>query len=130
MTRVSPEEAHAKMQGEGYVYLDVRPELDFEEAHPLGAQNIPLDDPSQFVEAVEARFAKDAKLVVGCRSGVQSLRAAHLLESAGFSFVLEQRAGFVGTKTPFGQTKEKGWHAAGLPIERGPAPKTPETSRR
>jgi rhodanese-related sulfurtransferase len=127
--RISPGEAHAKMS-EGWVYLDVRTEPEFEQGHPAGAVNIPISHAGpggmtpnpDFVALTIARFGKDAKLVVGCKSGNRSLRAAHALLAAGFTNVLDQRAGWDGARDPFGQVTEPGWLRAGLPIETGPTP--------
>jgi rhodanese-related sulfurtransferase len=64
-------------------------------------------------------FAKDAKIVVGCATGVRSLRAAELLFSAGFAEVVDQRAGMEGSRGTFGNVVEPGWVAAGLPVVSG-----------
>ncbi len=80
--RISPAEAHAKMKDEGYTYVDVRTPEEFAGGRPAGSVNIPLDD--AFVAAMEARFPKDARIVLGCRAGNRSLRAWHALSAAGF----------------------------------------------
>lgn len=115
VSRISPAEAHEKMTREGYAYVDVRTPEEFADGHPAGAVNVPLGD--GFVEAVASRFAKDAPLVVGCKSGGRSLRAADALLAAGFTRVLEQRAGFDGARGPFGEITEPGWTRQGLPTE-------------
>jgi rhodanese-related sulfurtransferase len=111
--RVSPAEAHAKMTSEGYTYVDVRAPEQFEDGHPEGAVNVPLDD--TFVEAMSSRFAKDAPIIVGCRSGNRSARAAQALASAGFTNVLDQRAGWDAVRGAFGEIVEPGWSRCGLP---------------
>lgn len=113
--RISPAEAHAKMTGEGFTYVDVRRPEEFAEGHPAGAINIPIGD--TFVADMDARFAKDAKIIVGCRSGARSLKAQTLLVAAGFTNVLDQRAGFDGARGSFGEINEPGWKRAGLPSE-------------
>ena len=40
--RISPEEARALVEDQGYSYLDVRSVPEFEAGHPVGAYNIPL----------------------------------------------------------------------------------------
>jgi rhodanese-related sulfurtransferase len=65
-----------------------------------------------------ACFPKDTKLVIGCKAGPRSLAAAQLLVTAGFSNVVEQRAGFAGARDPFGSVVDVGWQAAGLPVSR------------
>ena len=74
-----------------------------------------------FMSVVEKSFAKDAKLVLGCKSGGRSLRAAGMLEAAGYTQVIDQRAGFEGTMDPQGGA-EPGWRPRGLPTSREAAP--------
>jgi rhodanese-related sulfurtransferase len=62
---------------------------------------------------MEATFGKEAKLVVGCKTGGRSLAAAQTLLAEGFSHVVDQRAGYVGTVGP--QGPESGWAPKGLP---------------
>lgn len=128
--RVSPQEAAELMEKEGYAYVDVRSEPEFEAGHPEGAYNIPLMHmgPSgmrpnaDFLAVVEASFPKDTKLVIGCKAGGRSLRASGLLISAGFTGVIDQRAGFVGSRGPFGEVEEAGWQPAGLKVSVEAAP--------
>jgi rhodanese-related sulfurtransferase len=124
LTRVSPAEAHRLMAEEGYLYLDVRSEPEFGAGHPAGALNVPLLHPgkwgmepnAEFLAVVEAVLAKDAKIVVGCRTGHRSLNAAAKMIAAGFTAIVEQRAGTEGARDPFGQLVEPGWIDAGLPF--------------
>jgi len=118
---VSPEEALELMRGQGYAYLDVRSVPEFAQGHPAGAFNVPLihmgpagsQPNARFVEVVERRFAKEAPLVVGCRTSGRSQQAASILEQAGFSNLLIQQSGFVGP-SPL----EPGWGPKGLPASR------------
>lgn len=122
--RVSPQEARALMQNEGYVYLDVRSIPEFEAGHPAGAYNIPLAHMTQggmrpnggFLVEVATVFPKDAKLVLGCKSGGRSLRAAEALTQTGYENIVDQRAGFDGARNSFGQVQEAGWQGAGLDV--------------
>lgn len=121
--RISPEEAKRRLDT-GWVYVDVRSVPEFEQGHPAGAYNVPLmhmgpggmEPNAEFMDVMRAHFAKDAKLVVGCKSGGRSLRAAEMLAAAGYKNVVDQRAGWGGARDPFGQLAEKGWEAAGLPV--------------
>lgn len=115
LVRISPAEAHAKVTGEGFTYVDVRTPEELAEGRPAGAINVPLGD--DFVRAMESRFAKDARIVVGCKAGGRSLRAAQALLAAGFTQILDQRAGFDGVRGPFGEVTEPGWSRVGLPQE-------------
>jgi rhodanese-related sulfurtransferase len=122
--RVSPEEAKALVDTEGYVYLDVRSIPEFDAGHPEGAYNIPLlhmtpggmQPNPDFMDVVQANFDKDAKLVIGCKAGGRSLRAAQAMIQAGYPNVIDQRAGFVGATDAFGQVTEPGWQPKALPV--------------
>jgi rhodanese-related sulfurtransferase len=126
ITRISPKEASDKL-AEGWTYVDVRTVEEFEAGHPPGAVNVPIalaapggmaPNPA-FAGVMEAAFAKDAKIVVGCKAGGRSLRAAQALLSMGFTSVVDQRAGWDGARDPFGQLAEPGWSRTGLPVENG-----------
>lgn len=120
--RVSPQEADQLVREEEYAYLDVRSIPEFEAGHPAGAYNIPIMHKTpagmqpnpEFMAVVEAVFPRHAKLVIGCRSGNRSLRAAQILLEAGFETVVDQRAGLAGARDAFGQLREIGWEGAGL----------------
>ena len=122
--RVSPEEAKALIEDEQYAYLDVRSIPEFDAGHPPGAYNIPIAHltPSgmrpnpDFLEVVGSTFDKDAKLVLGCKAGGRSLRAAEALIRAGYTRVVDQRAGFEGARDAFGQLQEAGWRPAGFAV--------------
>ena len=124
--RVSPEEAQSLVDKDGYVYVDVRSIPEFEAGHPTGAYNVPwkhmdatgVSDNYDFVAVMSAAFGKDAKLVLGCKSGGRSLAAAQTLVEEGFSDVIDQRAGFAGGMGP--QGPEAGWAPKGLPTSQVP----------
>lgn len=126
MKRISPKEAQALLE-QGWTYLDVRSEPEFEAAHPAGAWNVPLlhatavgmQPNPDFVRVVEAVFPRDARLVVGCQSGGRSLRAAQMLQAAGYGEIVDQRCGYGGMRDPFGRVVEAGWGAEELPVESG-----------
>src|ERR1700733_8748233 len=98
--RVSPAEAK-QLVDQGYVYLDVRSEPEFAAGHPAGAHNVPVMNAGprgmapnpDFLSVVEALYPKDARLVVGCRSGQRSMRAAEMMSAAGYTGLVDQRAG-------------------------------------
>jgi rhodanese-related sulfurtransferase len=119
---VSPAEAKALCE-EGYVYLDVRSEPEFADGHPAGAYNVPflhkaatgLVPNEDFLAVMAARFPREQALVVGCRSGARSAKAAAALVAAGYTNVVDQRAGFEGVRDPFGALTDPGWRPLGLP---------------
>lgn len=121
--RISPKEAQDRITEGGYVYVDVRTVGKFKAGHPRGAYNAPLmiDGPAgrgpngAMVPVIERVFPKDTKLVVGCLAGGRATRAAEMLEAAGFTQVVVQRAGWGGVTDPFGRVTEAGWQAEGLP---------------
>lgn len=114
--RITPAEAHAKMTGEGFTYVDVRRPDEFAEGHPDGAVNVPIGD--GFVAAMLERFPKDAPIIVGCKAGARSARAAAELVAAGFTRVVDQRAGWDGVRGTFNEILEPGWSRCGLPSSR------------
>lgn len=124
--RISPDEANALLK-QGYTYVDVRTEEEFEACHPAGAVNIPLmhETPqgkvmnSRFAEAFDATFPAGSKVILGCAGGNRSLRAAAVLSAQGRDDLYECRSGFDGSRDPAGKVIEAGWRAAGLPCEEG-----------
>lgn len=125
LKRVSPEEAKKLIDNEGYTYLDVRSEAEYLAGHPTGAHNVPLmhagpagmSPNPDFLDVVSAVYPKDQKLVLGCKAGGRSLRAAEMLIAAGFTNIIDQRAGYDGPRDSFGQLVEPGWSRVGLPSE-------------
>jgi rhodanese-related sulfurtransferase len=75
-----------------------------------------------FLDVVGRAYAKDAKLVLGCKAGGRSQRAAMMMEAAGFTHVVEMRGGFGGEVDGMGRLVEKGWAAQGLPVDTGATP--------
>lgn len=128
ITHLSPVQAAEKMK-DGYTYVDVRTEAEFAEGHPHGAVNVPLTlatpegtvDNPDFVPAMKALFPDptEAKVILGCRSGRRSMRAAEQLLNAGYEHLFEQSAGWDGVRDAFGQLTQPGWSRVGLPIDSG-----------
>jgi rhodanese-related sulfurtransferase len=123
--RISPQEASEKM-ATGWTYVDVRTVEEFEDGHPAGAVNVPIalagaggmEANPDFVRVMKAAFTPDAKIVVGCKAGGRSMRAAQMLVGEGFTNIIDQRAGWDGARNNFGQL-EPGWSRVGLPSETG-----------
>jgi rhodanese-related sulfurtransferase len=122
---VSPQEA-AELLKQGHVYVDVRSEPEFETGHPEGALNVPLLNAGpvgfvpnpEFLSVMERAFGKDEPLVIGCKAGGRSKRAAEMLAKAGFSRLSDQVAGFDAGKDAFGRTLP-GWGRTVLPVGQG-----------
>ena len=127
---VTPQEAKQLLDSDaGYVYLDVRTVAEFEAGHVPGSLNIPyltinpageriIND--EFLPVAEVVIPKDARLIVGCRSGARSKMAQSVLDEAGYATVSNVLGGFVGTgEGPDGKLAQPGWSALGLPVETG-----------
>lgn len=120
--RVTPDEA-ARLAAEGWIYVDVRSVPEFDAGHPAGAYNVPYlhDSPSgmvpnpDFARVMAATFPKDARLLLGCRSGNRSLRAAGELAEAGYDNIMDVRGGYLGETDALGDVVCEGWVARGLP---------------
>jgi len=121
---VTPKDAKALIDDQSYTYVDVRSEFEFERGHPVGAYNVPLlhmqpgvgmvPNPL-FLDVMKANFDKDARLVLGCKSGGRSERACEILDEAGYSNVVNMDGGFEGRFDPLGRVAQPGWSAEGYP---------------
>ena len=103
MQEVTPQEGQRRVQ-QGAVLLDVREPEEFADVHAGGAQLMPL---STFGEQYQ-NLDQDREIVVICRSGARSARAAQFLLDHGYNAV--NLAG--GTLA---------WEEGGLPVERNSA---------
>ena len=127
MKSVTAAEAYA-LQQQGHIYVDIRSSPEFESGHPAGARHVPLievdEDSGQmtpnpdFVRVMQANFAPDAKLLIGCQSGGRSARATQILSTFGFADVANVTGGFGGARDPMsGRMVDPGWAGSGLPVE-------------
>ncbi|XP_039063255.1 rhodanese-like domain-containing protein 14, chloroplastic [Hibiscus syriacus] len=145
---VDAKEAFRLQKENNFVILDVRPEAEFKEAHPTGAVNIQIyrlikewtawdiarraafaffgifsgtEENPEFIQSVESKFDKDAKIIVACTTGgtmkpsqnlpegqqSRSLIAAYLLVLNGYKNVFHLEGGLYT------------WFKEGLPSESG-----------
>ncbi|XP_021275600.1 rhodanese-like domain-containing protein 14, chloroplastic [Herrania umbratica] len=143
---VDAKEAFRLQKENNFVILDVRPEAEFKEAHPPGAINVQIyrlikewtawdiarraafalfgifsgtEENPEFMQSVESKFDKDAKIIVACTSGgtvkptqnlpegqqSRSLIAAYLLVLNGYKNVFYLEGGLYT------------WFKEGLPSE-------------
>jgi rhodanese-related sulfurtransferase len=125
VTRVTPAEAHELCRA-GWAYVDVRSVPEYEAGHPPSAYNIPLMHfapgrgmaPNAEFAAVFARhFGKDTPVVMGCKTGGRSLRAAEMLAELGYARIVDMRGGFAGEADMTGRVMQPGWQESGLPVE-------------
>jgi rhodanese-related sulfurtransferase len=87
--------------------IDLSPRADFEKGHIPGARNVAMEqfDP----EHKDLAKVKDMPIIVCCRSGVTSQRAAQKLVKAGFKNVHSLAGGLAA------------WRQADLPVVKGKA---------
>ncbi|SNX56708.1 rhodanese-related sulfurtransferase [Streptomyces sp. TLI_55] len=96
--RVTTTEAHRLLRDAGAVLIDVRETDEFRAGHVPGARHVPLS------RIVTADLPDTGPLVLICRSGTRSQRAAALLAARGVPAV-DVRGGM------------RDWAAQGLPVE-------------
>ncbi len=123
-------EANRLMTEEGYIYVDVRSVPEFDGGHPQGAYNVPLmnmtaagmEANQDFMETIQATFPVETKIVLGCKAGGRSMKAASMLIAAGYAHVVDQKAGWAGVGDVFGRVTEPGWSSLDLPKDIEAAP--------
>ena len=124
--RIDPERAKELLDADqGFVYLDVRTEGEFKEEHVPDSKNLPVMVPGPggagiqmnagFVEVALKHFQMDEKIILGCRRGGRSNKAAQLLAANGFTNIYDMKGGIGGETDPFGKTIFAGWSSRGLP---------------
>lgn len=106
------------------VLLDVRTPEEFAAGHPTGALNVPImffgprgPQPNPEFLGVVAKVAPDKakRLVLSCKSGGRSQRAAELLEQAGWQNLVNNAAGWGGGVDPETGRPLTGWADSRLP---------------
>ena len=85
--KIPPEEAKAMMDDGSATVLDVRTTAEFEEAHIAGAVLLPDTDIRDM--ALELLPNKKQTILVYCRTGIRSERAARALVELGYSKVYD-----------------------------------------
>ncbi len=126
MKHLLPTEAWSLLQSQpDALLIDVRMKVEFDYVgHPPDAVNIPWfefpseePDPDAFVAAVQA-VAGDINrpIVLLCRSGSRTVKAARCLDAAGFTQVINVLDGFEGElDDDLHRCTETGWRFCGLP---------------
>lgn len=86
--KISQEEARERMEAGDVIVLDVREQEEYDSGHIPGAVLLPLGaiDGESAAEAIQK---KDAAVLVYCRSGSRSKRAAKALAELGYTGVYE-----------------------------------------
>jgi len=125
---VAPATAAALVGKPGVHLVDVRTEAEFAfVGHPVGAVNVPLlrFDPKtygmapnpRFLDEIRARFSPGDSLLVICRGGSRSSKAAKMLAEAGYRTSFNVLEGVEGDTDTDGHRTVNGWKVRGLPYE-------------
>ena len=101
---ISPMEVTRMMNHENAVVLDIRNEKDFSEGHILNAVNIPAEKLQEKITDLEK--LKDRPIVIACRYGSDSSRAARILKGFAIDNVHCIKGGL------------QAWSQANLPLTR------------
>ena len=106
ITFISLAEAEELFASQQAVFIDSRPERDYEQGHIVGALNIPFDDPRREEILSQLNFPPEQTLVVYCDGSEcrSSVELAKILHTNGFQSI----------KVFFGGWLE--WIKAGLPV--------------
>lgn len=90
--RITPSEVHEKIQrGDDFDFVDVREQFEWDIARIEGARLIPLNT----LDSALNTFDKDRDIVIHCKSGARSLKAAQALLDAGFKKVWNVEGGIL-----------------------------------
>lgn len=114
---IGADEAQRLQASGAAVLVDVRTPEERGQGYPAGSVSIPwAGDEKGFAAAVLAQMGGDrtAPLLLICRSGNRSARAAAVLAGQGFTGVKDVAEGFSGGN------RGPGWRNRGLPVAGGP----------
>lgn len=87
VSRITSEEAKEEMNNRDVIILDVRTEDEYNSGHIENSVLIPVDDLED--KAEELLINKEQKILVYCRSGNRSKKAADLLVEIGYTNVYD-----------------------------------------
>ncbi|ORU90098.1 MAG: sulfurtransferase [Cycloclasticus sp. symbiont of Poecilosclerida sp. M] len=126
--RITPVQAKEILDVEtGALLIDVRTKMEYTfVGHPIGALHIPIQESpawetlDNFIDNVTQATGKNVPLVLMCRSGVRSMKAAEILAQAGFQNLYNMEEGFEGDKDDNKhRSTTGGWRFHKLPWEQG-----------
>lgn len=100
VSEMTPQEARPGIDAAYSQFIDVRTPEEFNAGHAARARNIPLDTLAQNLDKLE----KNEPVYLICQTGKRSMKAAQMLNEAGFP----QTVSIAGGTTA--------WQEAGLPI--------------
>ena len=87
-------ESHEMLRNRDVVLLDVREEAEYITGHAIGAELLPVDEINRET-ATAVIPSEDTPVMVYCRTGRRSARAAQLLEELGYREIYDM-CGLVG----------------------------------
>jgi rhodanese-related sulfurtransferase len=73
---------------------------------------------AEFLQVMQSAFGKGERLLIGCRAGQRSRRAAEMLAQVGYQNLADLWTGWEGTRDDFGRPVPR-WRPKGLPAEPG-----------
>lgn len=100
VSEMTPQEASPAVEAAYAQFIDVRTPEEFKTGHAAHARNIPLDTLPQSLDKLE----RNEPVYLICQTGVRSLKAAQMLNEAGFP----QTVSIAGGTTA--------WQEAGFPM--------------
>jgi rhodanese-related sulfurtransferase len=100
VSEISPEAALPAVEAAYSQFVDVRTPEEFAAGHAYRARNIPLDTLMTNLEMIE----KNEPVYLICQSGKRSMKAAQMLNEAGYQQTISIKGG------------TDAWKAAGLPM--------------
>jgi rhodanese-related sulfurtransferase len=100
VSEMTPTEAAPRVAAAYSQFIDVRTAGEYKSGHASRARNIPLDELMQDLDRIE----KNEPVYLICQTGVRSMKAAQMLNEAGFP----QTVSIAGGTTA--------WQEAGLPM--------------
>lgn len=103
LTEISPQQAAETVKNDTAVIIDVRTQEEWDAGHIPGAIHIPLSEVKGRLDEFKGYEGKT--LVMQCRSGRRSAKAANILLEAGYEDVSNLTGGI------------KAWGKAKLPVE-------------
>jgi hydroxyacylglutathione hydrolase len=103
IAQITASDLQQRMARGDIAVIDVRGQAEWEEGHLRGTRNIPVG----YLPSRLAEIPKDRPFVVHCQGGTRSAIAASVLQSNGFTNVINFPGGF------------SEWQRSGLPTENG-----------
>lgn len=94
---VSKEQFAEKMNTGDVQLIDVRTANEYAEGHIKNAQNIDVLQAASFKEQIQ-NLDKEKPIMVYCRSGKRSAKAANILEENGFKNIVDLDGGYLAWK--------------------------------